>query len=70
MPRDLPIPFKPPLVRSILAGTKTQTRRIIDFDGVDRVRSFEGVATDKLGRRVYEMRGRLGQHVTRPAGTG
>tara|TARA_R110002020_G_scaffold471284_1_gene698258 strand:+ start:42903 stop:43517 length:615 start_codon:yes stop_codon:yes gene_type:complete len=38
------------------------------FKGVDEVMNFIKVATDRNGRPVYEMKGRVGQHIAIPAG--
>jgi hypothetical protein len=56
------------MVRALLAGTKTQTRRVLAFAGVEYVMDFVKVGTDPHGRPVYEMKDEAGLSISRPSG--
>lgn len=66
---DRPILFSAPMVRALLNGSKTQTRRAIKAPGIEVVHAFCLVGSEAAtGRAVYEMKDRDGRHVYLPKG--
>ncbi len=66
---DRPILFSAPMIKALIAGTKSQTRRLIKVEAERPIMEFVKVATDKdTGRAIYEMKDKAGQHVAIAAG--
>lgn len=68
---DRPIIFSGAMVRALLEGRKTMTRRLLQGKFTDEILDFVPVGTDKkTGRPVYEMKDRNGNHVHIACGKG